>query len=231
MVKSKVDDISVFSAHILFIVKTHCGTICLLLRATCSICLCVLTVWLCSRISMIFFSMPSIIFLWSFKLKNRAPSEHLYTQALHWKVCKKSRDFRPWSFFSSTTAVTIWDTNHLFYRFFSRSATFYGFMYFSSQSLDGDVITVERNANLMHTILLCVFNNAMRARLLSPPPLMRCIYTIKWFERSELAIIFIYGRATASQKSPCILYIQGVLKFWLFLNHRLFNDISINCFS
>lgn len=139
--------------------------------------------------------------------------ENLYTQACTEKNVRKIARFLQ-NFFSDTTVATIWDTNCWFYRFsFSKKYDALWFhVFFFSQSLDGDVITVERNANLMHTILLCVFNNAMRARLLSPPPLMRCIYTIKWFERSELAIIFIYGRATASQKSPYILYIQGVLK-------------------
>lgn len=127
--------------------------------------------------------------------------------------CKKIANISSIKLFLGTTAATIRDTNRWsFYRFFKKCSAFYGFMYFSSQSLDGDVITMERNADLMHTISLCVFNNAMRARLLSPPPLMRCIYTIKWFERSELAIIFIYSGATASQKFPYILYIQGVLK-------------------
>lgn len=84
----------------------------------------------------------------------------------------------------------------------------------------------KRKLNAYH-FALCIFNNAMHARLLSPPPLMRCIYTIKWFERSELAIIFIYGRATSSQKSPCTLYIQGVLKFLFFsLNYRFVDNIN-----
>lgn len=129
--------------------------------------------------------------------------------------CKKSRYFIRKAFLRHYSGNDLRHKSLVLSHF--QEVALYGFMYFSSQSLDDDIITMERNADLMHTISLCVFNNAMRARLLSPPPLMRCIYTIKWFERSELAIIFIYSRATASQKFPYILYIQGVLKFLLFL--------------
>lgn len=168
MVKSKVDDISVLGIHSFHTLRTHCGTFCLLLRIICSICV-------------LDFALND-----SFPYLQSYPSEVFNSKTYihrHWTLesVKKSRYFIHEAFLRHLQRQRF-ETQTIDFIAFSRSIAPYGFIYFSSQNLDSDVITIERNADLMHTVSLCVFNNAMRARLLSPPPLMRCIYTIKWFE-------------------------------------------------